>query len=127
MQAHPGAPRSTSSHNGCFHEPGAFLEPRNGQCGDEDASPVSWGSMQSKSKEKHKLSQTTLKAGIQCEAEPIARLAEEEAAPRGGKAATCFGDHLRVPGQQAIAAPEEVAEALAAPLPLAVSGSEATT
>ena len=126
MQAHPGAPRSTSSHNGCFHEPEAFLEPRNEQCGDEDASPASWGSLQTRKKHTHKLSQTKLQAGVHCKAEPIARLAEE-AAPRGGKAATCFGDHLRVPGQQAIAAPEEVAEALAAPLPLAVSGSEVTT
>ena len=98
MQAHPGTPRSTSSHNGCFHEPEAFLEPRNEQCGDEDASPASWGSLQSRTNKKRKLSQTKLKAGMRCKAEPIARLAEEEAAPRGGKATTCFDDHLRVTG-----------------------------
>ena len=42
---------------------------------------------------------------------PIARLAEAKAASRGGKAAKCFGDLVKVSGQQGMAAPEEVAKA----------------
>ena len=65
---------------------------------------------------------------------PIARLAEAKAASRGGKAARCFGDLVKVSGQQGMAAPEEVAQApkkktwlLLYSLSLAVSGNKVNT
>ena len=61
-------------------------------------------------------------------------MAEAKAASRGGKAAKCFGDLVKVSGQQVMAAPEEVAKAQQKTtnkncysLSLAVSGNKVNT